>query len=122
MFMRGFITEDLEPVIDDLSVIAESENIRLKVILDTGYNGALCLPRKYKKKCKLQSIGVETFELADGSLIKEELFIGQIIIDGNPCFVEITFTDSAIGLIGMQLLDEKIATFNLKNRTIEVSY
>ncbi len=49
--MRGFITEDLEPVIDDLSIMAKSENIRLKAILEIVYSLAVkeSLDKKFRK-------------------------------------------------------------------------
>ena len=111
MFFQGFINENLEPVV---------ENIPLDAILDTGFNGMFCIPRRLAPHCELISLGLETFELADGTLVDEELYVGQILLNDVPYFVELTLTDADQALVGMQMLLDKIAIFNLKTMRIEV--
>ena len=51
---------------------------RTNVIVDTGFNGELCLPRKTIKKLKLKLYASEYFELADGKLVLAEVFKGYL--------------------------------------------
>jgi len=59
-------------------------------------------------------------ELADGSLITEPLYKGTILIKNQPHVVEITLTDSETAVMGMAVLLEKEAIFNLRTMTIKV--
>jgi predicted aspartyl protease len=122
MFLGGFINENLEPLIENVFLIGHEQHIPLEAILDTGFNGMLCLPRKYQPLCELNPLGVETFELADGTLMREVLYLGQILLNDVPYFVELTLTDTDQALMGMELLLDKVATFDLKTMHIEVSY
>jgi hypothetical protein len=63
---------------------------------------------------------LETFELADGTLVEEELYIGRILLNDRAYFVELTLTDADQALLGMQLLLDKIAVFDLKTMRVEV--
>ena len=122
MFLRGFINENLEPIVEDIFLIGQEGYIPLEAILDTGFNGMLCLPRKFQQLCELNALGFETFELADGTLVQEVIYMGQILLNDIPYFVELTLTDADRTLLGMQLLLNKVVTFNLKTMRIEVSY
>ena len=53
-------------------------------------------------------------------LVEEELYVGQILV-GDVCYsVELTLTDADRALLGMQLLLDKVAIFDLKTMRIEV--
>ena len=121
MFLRGIINANLEPVVESIFLVGEEGNIPLNAILDTGFNGMLCVPRELQSRCALDSLGLETFELADGSLVEGELYVGQISLNGSLFFVELTLTDAEQALLGMQLLLDKVAVFDLKAMTVEVT-
>ena len=82
--------------------------------MDTGFNGACCLPKKYSKKIPFQPFGKIDYELANGQIISDVTYIAEIMINNIPYFVEFTFTDSDTALVGMELIQGKIATFDLK--------
>lgn len=46
MFLQGFINENLEPIAENVFVIGQAGHIAVEAVLDTGFNGMLCLPRK----------------------------------------------------------------------------
>ena len=46
MFLTGHINENLEPVIENVFLVCREKPVLLDAILDTGYNGMLCLPRQ----------------------------------------------------------------------------
>lgn len=120
MFLQGLINENLEPLVENIFLIGKQENIPLEVILDTGFNGMFCMPRKLTPSCELSSLGLEAFELADGTLVEEELYVGRILLNDRAYFVELTLTDADQALLGMQLLLDKIAVFDLKAMRFEV--
>lgn len=76
----------------------------VRTLLDTGFNGAFCLPRQFADEVDLSPIGEATVELGDGTEISEEIFLAT--------------SDTA--LMGMAMLLEKEAVFNLKTMTVRV--
>lgn len=120
MFLTGRINENLEPVIENLFLVGREKPVRLNAILDTGFNGMLCLPRRFHPDVELSVLGLETFELADGTCHQEVLYLGQILLGVVPHFAEMMFTDSDQALIGMQMLLDKVAVFDLRTMRIDV--
>lgn len=120
MFLLGFINENLEPIVENVCIGCQEDPIRLDAILDTGFNGMLCLPRKWQSRCELNALGLETFELADGTIVQEVLYMGQLLLSDTPYIVELTLTDADQALLGMQLLLDRVATFDLKTMRIQV--
>lgn len=45
--ITGTINEDLEPLLDDIFIKSKDKWIPVRTLLDTGFNGAFCLPRRY---------------------------------------------------------------------------
>ena len=118
--MKGYITEDLIPRIIDFYIIGKDENISIKPILDTGFNSEFSLPKKYRNRCELQFLGEEDFKLANGSIVSEEVYIGQVIMDNKPYFVEVSLTDDDDALLGMGIIRNKVAVFDLKEMKVTV--
>lgn len=120
MIFDGFINERLEPIINNFFLVSEKQKIEVNAILDTGFNGSCCLPRNFFDEIPLQPFGNTKYELANGQIIYEKTFITEILLNNIPYFVEITFTDSNIALLGMEFIQDKIATFNLKDLVFRV--
>jgi clan AA aspartic protease len=121
MFMQGLIDADLVPRIENVFAIGNEEHFPLTCILDTGFNGECCLPRHLRDRLKLTPLHEARFKLADGSFIIEELFVGELIINDRPYVVEISFADTDETLLGMGLLKDKIAVFDLKAMRVSVN-
>src|SRR5574341_1958717 len=84
---------------------------RTSVIVDTGFNGELCLPRKTIKNFRLKLYASEYFELADGKLVLAEVFKGYLEWFGEKIKpVEVIATGAKQGLLGTQLLTASILT------------
>ncbi|MBN1351609.1 clan AA aspartic protease [candidate division KSB1 bacterium] len=119
--ITGKITEELEPIINDVFIrTAMGKVIPVRTILDTGFNGSFCIPRKIIKELNLNPVALEIFELADGTKIEENIYMGEIVVDNQPFIIEISETDSETALMGMEMLLEKEAIFNLKTMEIKV--
>jgi len=118
--ITGIINEKLEPLLDDIFIEGKNGWIALRTILDTGFNSTFCLPRKYAQEAKLELLGEVEAELGDGRKIIEDIYLGTILANNQPIIVEITLTDSETAFMGMEMLLEKEAIFNLKTMTITV--
>jgi len=83
--ITGMISEKLDPVLNDVFARrADGALISVRTILDTGFNGAFCMPKKILAQMATKPISVELYELADGSLVAEQNYAGEIIVDNQP--------------------------------------
>ena len=120
VFLHGLITDDRLPLVSDFYVVGAEQDTPVQAILDTGFSGMVVLPRSTQPLGQFTSSGYASFELADGTLVREELFSGMVRLGRKQLQVVISFTDSRIGLIGMALIEGKRATFNLKTHRFTV--
>jgi predicted aspartyl protease len=74
-------------------------------VLDTGFDGHLCLPINLAVTLGLLLEGEDQVELADGSLSQELVFGGNVVFMGLHRRVDIYLTRSEEALIGTALLD-----------------
>lgn len=118
--ITGMINEALEPLLDDVFIEGKKGPIALRTILDTGFNGAFCLPRKYADDAKIEFLSEVEAEFGDGNVVIEEVYLGSLLVNKKPIVVEITLTDSETALMGMKMIIEKVAVFNLKTMDIKV--
>ncbi len=119
--ITGIITADLEPLLNEIYARSVAGDLLpVRTILDTGFNGSFCMPKLVLDKMGLQPVAVESYELADGSIVEQEVFRGEIVINHQPVIVEMNGTDSDTALMGMAMLFGKEARFNLKDMTITV--
>jgi len=68
---------------------------------------------------KVQFIGTNYFELADGRVVEKEIFVGGIIIKDRVYLVEMNITDSDDALIGTGMLKKKVVVFDLKKTKLK---
>lgn len=118
--ITGTINDKLEPLLDDIFIEGKEGWIALRTILDTGFNGEFCLPQQYAQAAQLECMSEVEAELADGQRIVEEVYLGTILVNNQPHVVEITLTDSETAIMGMAMLLEKEAIFNLHTMTVRV--
>ena len=119
--ITGYISENLEPILDDVFVRQRDEVlIPVKTILDTGFNGWFCMPKEILEQMVLKPAATEIFQLADGSTLEEQTYVGEVIVANQPFMVLLMGTEADTALMGMRMLLEKEATFNLKDMTIRV--
>ena len=104
--IEGFVNEDLEPVIE-IGLIFEDRVERTVAIIDTGFNGYLCLAENLMDKIDLSYIGTDFFELGNGEIVEDDVFLGKIIFDERECDVLVILSTSSDVLIGTSMLKAK---------------
>lgn len=120
VFLRGIITPDYAPLVRDFYLVRESGELPVEAILDTGFSGQVILPRRIRPMGHFELVGATSYELASGEVVSVEMFKTVVRLGKRTLPVEISCTDSNVGLIGMELIDGKRASFNLKTRTFRV--
>lgn len=117
--MRGFFDEEGHPRIE-VSLFGSRAEATIEVLIDTGFDGALCVPIPLAIPLGLELYGDHNYELADGT-IKQELTYRAIIHLGEETHrAEIVLTESEEALIGSELLEGYILEIDYGNRTVEI--
>ncbi|MBI2341709.1 MAG: hypothetical protein HYY43_04720 [Deltaproteobacteria bacterium] len=100
MKIKGFVDVNLCPRIPFFSVKSE----KLSLVVDTGFNGALCLPKHLLRDIGFEPIGTYEIELADGSCVPSAVYLGEILWFRRRTPVIAHETLSVEGLVGTELL------------------
>jgi len=116
---KGFVNDDLEPVIE-IGLIAGDRVERTFAIIDTGFNGYLCLAENLIDKIDLNYIGTDLFELGNGEVVENDVFSGGIIFDERECDVLVILSTSSDVLIGTSLLKAKTLFIDFIDRRLEM--
>ena len=117
--IKGFVNEDLEPVVE-VGLVAGDKVERTFAIIDTGFNGYLCLAENLIDKMDLSYIGTDLFELGNGETVENDVFSGRIIFDEIECDALVILSTSSDVLIGTSLLKAKTLFIDFIDRRVEV--
>lgn len=118
--MHGYIDDSLVPRIQDVFIVGKTKLIPIEPVWDTGFNDEFTLPRHLFNECEFEFFGKEKYILANGDLIEEDVYLGELIIDNNRINVFISLTNDVDALIGTRLLDNTITVLDFKNYSITV--
>lgn len=109
MKIRGFVDPNGCPRIPFRSLEGE----KFYPIVDTGFNGSLCLPKNLIKALNFQYVGTFEIELADGSKVPSPVYLGEILWFQKKTEVFAYETVSVEGLVGTQLLRSSYFEFDM---------
>ncbi len=88
-----------------IEAIGTRQTLALTAIVDTGFDGYLCLPIRLAVQLGLELVGEQLIELADGTQRNELVFAGSVELLGEKRAVKIMLTASEDALIGTSLLN-----------------
>ena len=97
--VKGWWSSDLSPHLEISTPTGES----LDLIVDSGFNEELTLPESLIKELELERFGPGEVELADGSVVRTEIYLGEILWFGQRKQVLVQSTKSEEGLLGTEL-------------------
>lgn len=104
----------------EISVAGARQEMTLLALVDTGFDGWVCLPMPIAIQLGLELFGLQVVELGDGSEIEELVFRGEVIFNQKRRDVDITLTNSADALLGTGLLEDSVLTIDFVERTVEI--
>ncbi|GEM_PF-1797507 len=82
---------------------------RIRLIVDTGFTGAIALPSRLLHGLLLDEVGAEPYILADGSAMVARVYEGQVVLGDQVHKTEIICSEGD-PLIGMQFIEEVAAS------------
>ena len=128
--MVTYFDEDGRPI-TRIIVGGARTQIEIEALIDTGFDGAVCIPVRIATQLGLELVATEFVEFADGSTKHELVFSGTVVVDNAPTDVEIGLTESEESLVGLDMFASLTDAFGLRfegcvlvmdfvNTTIEV--
>jgi clan AA aspartic protease len=119
--IEGIIREAGTPILV-LKVMGKGGGeVTVEGILDTGFDGFLCLPIPLAVSLGLELIDVTRTELADGTVVEDELvFAGRAEWDGTVMDIDILLTRSGDVLIGTAFLKEQVVQLDYKAKKARI--
>ena len=117
--LKGRVNRYGEPVIS-IQLILRNRLANLTAVIDTGFNGYLNVPRRLLRQSKLLANGTEKFEIATGALVEQEIYLGQVIFDGQRSPVYTVATEAQDILIGTKVLRRKTLVVNFRTKQVTV--
>lgn len=117
--IKGHIDEDGRPRVV-IEVFGGRGKAKLDPIIDTGFDGEVCIPIRTAVQLGLELIGVTTVELADGTKKEELVFQGKARLNNLEQEVEILLTEGEDALIGLRLFERAKITIDFAHKTAEI--
>jgi len=115
--IEGYFDEYRQPRIR-ITVVGTHGEATVDAVIDTGFDGDLCLPILIAIKLGLELRDVMSVELADGTIKQELLFAGVVQLGRQRKDVNILLTESDDALLGMNLLS--YLELDFVNRTVRL--
>ena len=117
--MKAYLYEYAQAVVE---VILKGSRIDIvtKAIIDTGFDGDICLPIHLAIQLGLELKSVQVVELTDGNRKNELVFTGFITLNGEEKEIEILLTNSKDTLLGTGLLYDKVLKIDFSKGTVEI--
>jgi len=117
--LEGQVNRHGEPIVA-IHLILRKRPARFSAVIDTGFNGYLCVPKRLLAHSKWQAIGTEKFEIATGAIVEQAIFLGEAIFDGKRGPLYTVATEAHDILLGTKLLRGKILVVNFRTKRITI--
>jgi clan AA aspartic protease len=115
--LQGYFDEYRQPRVR-ITVAGTHDEIAVDAVIDTGFDGDLCLPTQIAIELGLELRDVMSVELADGTIKQELLFAGVVRLGRQRRTVNILLTESDDALLGVNLLS--YLELDFVNRTVRL--
>lgn len=117
--VEGYVDAYGNPMID-LIVEGKLSRTSIPVVVDTGFNGDLCIPIPLAIDLGVQLIDTARVELANGTVSEELVFAGYVRLGERRRRAEIYLTQSNEALIGTRLLKDEVLKIDFLHRQLTI--
>jgi len=111
----------VSPSLEARILIGLADREHVERIIDTGFDGALVLPRDLVVSLGLPILGGEEIELVGGLLSWADISLATVRWLGEEREAEILITESPDHLIGTELLQGTRLTIDYVGRTVSIT-
>ncbi len=120
--LKGIVNLSGEPLVKTILLSINGRQYGHDAIIDTGFNGSLSIPEKLAKRYQWKWAGYESYEVATGDIVQQNIYLGYIAWFGKNQEVYAVSTHSRDILIGTSLLVSQKLTINFKKRTLLLNF
>ena len=99
--------------------LASGETI--ECLVDTGFDGALMLPRRFVERLKLPVVGRLVFQVAGGTRINADIALAEVEWLAEQRIFEVVVGEGEDSLIGTEMLDGTKLTINYAALTVTIT-
>ena len=122
MILRG-VVRDRDPLVKATiraGMLRLGARRGMSVVVDTGFNGSISLPRSLLRRLRVRREGFQLFRLADGSTVRLVVYSGSVYLRGRR--VPAWFV-SGEALLGMEFLSSVASrlTLHFRKGTLSLS-
>jgi clan AA aspartic protease len=118
--INGHVDDNLQPRVPLALIGGNGQASAVEAVVDTGFNGHLCVSVYAMHKIGLKFLRIEKFELGDGKIVKQKVFLGELIFDGQKLIVEVITSKSLDSLIGAALLVNKKLDIDYTKKRVQI--
>lgn len=101
-------------------LIFKDAHLEKDAVVDTGFNGYISIPRNLITQSGWYKFGEEEYELATGQIVRESVFIGEVIFDRKKRSVLAVQTKGSDILIGTKLLSGRLCEFDYGSKIVRI--
>lgn len=116
---EGIIDEHGHPLVET-EVRGSRTAVKVSALLDSGFDGELCLPIEAAVPLGLELVAVQTVEFADGSTKKEFVFDGRMQWEGELRQIQVYLTAAEQALMGTGLLIDRLVTLDFRSGVVRI--
>ncbi len=100
-------------------VVGGTPQLTLDAVIDTGFDGDLCLPIEIAIGLGLELKGLMNVELADGTVKRELVFAGKARLGETMKEVRMVLTEAADALVGTNMLSYLEIDFEVRRARLK---
>ncbi len=114
---KGSVNKNLQAFL----TISLTNGAAIDCLLDTGFDGALVLPRSFVEANSIPIVGDETFTGAEGNAFTAEMGIADVYWLGDDFSIRVLVSEVEDALIGVEMLIDSVLEIDYKNLTVEIT-
>lgn len=118
--IEGIVNNSDEPIIKLEIILSRNSSRKVNAVIDTGFNGYISIPTAFIEESDWDFLGTEEYELANGDIVGEKVYIGRIFFDGDELKVFSLTNRSSDILIGTKILKNKILKIDFRNSKVTI--
>ncbi len=114
---RGSVNRNLQAFLP----ISLTNGSTIDCLLDTGFDGALVLPRSFVEANSIPIVGDETFTAAEGNVFTADMGLADINWLGDNFSIRVLISEVGDALIGVEMLIDSVLEIDYKNLRVEIT-
>jgi len=118
--IQGGIEDGLYPRLT-ITLNSQSEPLKIKALLDSGFDGQVALPYVAADRFQLEAVRLADVTYANGEKTEEIICHGEILWHDEPRAIEIVLSDDEEPAIGTGMLEGCIVTMDFISDILTIS-